>query len=312
MTEIFIGVDISKDHLDAHRLPDGASAQFPNDAKGIKALIRWIGPQAPERVVFEPTGADHRRLETLMSKAGLALSKVNPRQARRFAEATGKLAKTDRADAAMLARLGQVLKPAETEATDETLRYLRDLGVARDALVKDRTAAKNRQKVQLHPLLKRQTDARLKQICAQLKDIEAEILAVIRQDPERSRRLDILASIPGLGFITAFALLIGMPELGRLGPKQAAALAGLAPIARQSGQWRGKARIQGGRANLRQALYMPALIACRFNPDLKAKYEQLCEAGKPPKVAITAVMRKLIILANTLTAHDRTWTQKVA
>jgi transposase len=300
MTEIFIGVDISKDHLDAHRLPDGATAQFPNDDKGIKALIRWIGPQAPERVVFEPTGAYHRRFETLMAKQGLALSKVNPRQARRFAEATGKLAKTDRADAAMLARLGQVLRPIETKAPDETLRYLRDLVVARDALVKDRTAATNRQKEQVHPLLKRHTEARLKQIAAQLKDIEAEILAITRKDPELYRRLDILASIPGLGIITAFALLIGMPDLGRLGPKQAAALAGLAPIARQSGQWGGKARIEGGRTNLRQALYMPALIACRFKPDLKAKYQQLRQAGKPAKVAITAVMRKLIILANPL------------
>ena len=228
MTQSFIGVDISKDYLDAHRLPDGVSARFSNDAKGIRALIRWIGPQAPERIVFEPTGPYHRRFENLMAKTGFALSKVNPRQARRFAEATGKLAKTDRADAVMLARFGCMLMPAETAAPDETLSLLRDLGVAREALVKDRTAAKNRQKAQAHPLLKRQTVARLKQIADQLKAIEAEILVVIRRNPEVSRRLDILASIPGLGLITAFAMLIGMPELGRLGPKQAAALAGLA------------------------------------------------------------------------------------
>lgn len=312
MTEITIGVDISKDHLDAHRLPDGAESRFTNDKAGIKALVEWIGPAAPDRIIYEPTGAYHRLFERQLGQAGLVLVKINPRQARRFAEALGKLAKTDRADAAMLARLGMALKPQARPLASEIISQLRSLELAREALIKDRTAAKNRQKVLDHPLIKRQNTARLKQIAAQVKELEAEIQSLIAAYPDLAQRLKILTSIPGLGRQTASVLLINMPELGSLEAKQAASLAGLAPVTRQSGQWRGKARIRGGRANVRRALYMPALVAARFNADLKAKYHQLLAAGKPAKVAITAIMRKLITLANALLSQNRTWTEKVA
>ena len=141
--------------------------------------------------------------------------------------------------------------------------------------------------------------------------IEKEIRGLIEADFDLARRLDILVSIPGVSAITAFALLIDMPELGTLGQGQAASLAGLAPVARQSGNWTGRAFIRGGRANVRQALYMPALVAMRFNPDLKAKYDKLKEVGKASKVAITAIMRKLVVLANALLRDDRTWTQSI-
>jgi transposase len=312
MTKLTIGIDISKDKLDVYRLPDGAEHTFPNDQKGLKALLRWLSGAQVERIVFEPTGPYHRRMERTLSHAGLTLCKVNPRHARRFAEALGKLAKTDRLDAAVLARFGEALKPEPTTPRDDILNTLRELHLARLALVKDRTAAKNRQKQQEHPLIKCQAKARLRHIEEDLKSLEEEMTTLVSQHAELARRLAILVSIPGVGAITALAFLIEMPELGDLGPKQAAALAGLAPIAKQSGQWRGKARIQGGRAGLRQALFMPALIACRYNPDLHLKYDALVAAGKPAKVAITAVMRKLVILANTLVSQDRNWEPRMA
>ncbi|HYI88371.1 MAG TPA: IS110 family transposase [Beijerinckiaceae bacterium] len=311
MTRHTIGVDISKDALDVHRLVDGASRRFANDRSGFRALIAWIGADAT-RVVFEPTGPYHRAFERALAKGGLPLVKVNPRQARRFAEATGKLAKTDRLDAAMLARMGAVLELEVQPARREVFDGLKDLQMAREALVKDRTAARNRAKTLALPLLKRQNAERLKQIGRQMTAVEVAILAIIRADPSLARRFEILVSIPGLSRITAFALIVDMPELGELDAGEAAALAGLAPVVRQSGRWTGRAFIRGGRANVRRALYMPALVAARFNDDLKAVYDRLRASGKPAKVALVATMRKLLVLANALLRKGVTWTPKLA
>jgi transposase len=305
-----IGVDVSKDHLDAHRLADGASRRFANDKCGYKAFVKWFAQTPVERVVFEPTGPYHRAFERALGAAGVPFVKVNPRQARRFAEATGKLAKTDRLDAAMLARMGALLELEARPARSEVLLELKELYVAREALVKDRTAAKNRRKALTLSLLKRQNAQRLEQIDRQIVTVEAAILGIVEADASLADRFAILISIPGLSTITAFALLIAMPELGALEAGQAASLVGLAPIARQSGRWTGRSFIRGGRAGLRQALYMPALVAARFNPDLKAKYAQLLDAGKPAKVALTAIMRKLIVLANALLKANRHWAPK--
>ncbi|MDT4850374.1 IS110 family transposase ISHne5 [compost metagenome] len=301
-----IGVDISKDHLDVHRLSDGVSRRFANDSRGHRTLIGWL--ERPElRIVYEPTGPYHRAFEHRLAEAGFALVKVNPRQARRFAEATGRLAKTDRLDAAMLARMGALLELQARPARGPTLNDLKDLRMAREALVKNRTAARNRAKNLTLPILKRHNAEQLRQIERQIAALENEIMALIKVDPDLARRFDILVSIPGVSAITAFALLIDMPELGTLDQAQVASLAGLAPVARQSGQWIGRAFIRGGRANVRRALYMPALVAIRFNPDLKAKYDRLKAAGKASKLAITAVMRKLIIIANALLRDGRIW-----
>lgn len=311
MTNFTIGIDISKAELDAHRWPDGATRRFANTPVGLKGLLGWIGAET-SRIVFEPTGSYHRVLEQCLSKAGLPFVKVNPRQARRFAEATGRLAKTDRADAALLARMGAVLDLPPRPSVDDKLNDLRELRIAREALIKDRTAALNRGKQLTLTLLKRQNAERLKQIDRQLAQVDAEIGRRIETEPALKARLDILVSIPGISIITAVALLIDMPELGSLEQAQAASLAGLAPIARQSGSWTGRAFIRGGRSNVRRALFMPALVAARFNPDLKAKYQHLIKAGKPPKVAITAIMRKLIVLANALLKARRKWAPKTA
>jgi transposase len=311
MTDITIGIDISKDHLDAHRLPGDARRRFDNTPAGHTALIDWIG-EVPARVVYEPTGAYHRKLEGRLAAANMPIVKVNPRQARRFAEATGQLAKTDRLDAAMLARMGALLGLEPRPVRTAVLNDLKDLHIAREGLVKDRTAAKNRAKSLSLALLKRHNEARLRQIEQQLAAIDAAIKGLIEADPDLSSRFEILVSIPGIAAITAAMLVTEMPELGSLDPKEAAALAGLAPIARQSGAWKGKSFVHGGRKQVRQALYMPALVALRFNPDLKAKYEQLIGVGKAPKQAIAAVMRKLIVLANALLKKAAAWQEKTA
>lgn len=311
MTDTTIGIDISKDTLDVHRLPSSESRVFANDRTGHRALLRWIGIDV-ERVVYEPTGRYHRAMERTLAEAGLPLVKVNPLRARRFAESYGQLAKTDARDAAMLARMGATFDLSPRPVAGKSLGLLRELYVARTALIKDRTAAKNREKGLTITVLKKQSAQRLAQIKQQLETIEAEIAALIAQDTDLVRRRDILLSIPGISTTTATAMLTEMPELGALGGKQIASLAGLAPFVRESGKWKGKAKIKGGRASLRQALYMPALVATRYNPDLKARYQHLVAAGKPAKLAITAVMRKLLTTANALIRDDRTWTETIA
>ncbi|MEM1045754.1 MAG: transposase [Pseudomonadota bacterium] len=306
-----IGVNISKDHLDAYRMSDGANRSFTNDKTGHKAFKVWLGT-ADTRIVFEPTGPYHRAFERRLAEAGLALVKVNPRQVRRFAEATGKLAKTDKLDAAMLARMGSLLDLQARPVCSPLLNDLKDLSRAREALVKNRIAVKYRAKTQTLAILKRQNATQLRQIERHMAAIEDEIMALVTSAPELAHRFEILVSIPGISTVTALALIIDMPELGSLENGQAASLAGLAPVARQSGQRTGHAFIRGGRANVRQALYMPAIVAMRFNPDLKAKYIQLRAAGKPAKKAITAIMRKLIVLANALLRDDRKWAKSPA
>jgi transposase len=301
-----IGSDISKATLDCHVHPAGVERQFSNNTKGHKALIAWAGQWAVERIAYEATGTYHRALEVALGH--LPCVKLNPERARRFAQATGTLAKTDRIDARLLARMAVALQPPVRPARSPQQNQLAELVNARDGLVRDRTALKNRGKNLTIAFLKRQCIQRLEQIARHIAALDAEIASLIAADEKLARRHDILSSIVGLGTLTANQIIATMPELGSLDNKQAASLAGLAPIARQSGQWKGKSFIRGGRANVRQALYMPAVVAARFNPDLKAKYQQLIAAGKPAKIAITAVMRKLVVTANALLKADRLWT----
>jgi len=222
------------------------------------------------------------------------------------------LAKTDRLDAAMLARMGALLELQTRPPRTEAMLELKEFHLARETFVKDRLAAMNRRSALTAPLLKRQNAQRLEQIERQTAAIEAAILDKIHADADLARRFAILASIPGVSALTACALLIETPELGLLDAGQAASLAGLAPLARQSGRWTGHAFIRGGRAPVRRALYMPALVAARFNPDMTATYDRLRTAGKPAKLALTAVMRKLLLLANALLKANRTWSPKTA
>lgn len=306
-----IGIDISKTKLDCHRLSDGAYETFANTKTGFTALRRWIGKGMPERVVYEATGPYHGAFERTLS-GHLPLVKVNPLQARRFAQARGTRAKTDRVDAAVLAQMGAALGLQPDGPVREDQYELKELQVARTALTKDRTRLLNRIKTQTLALTKRRSKALLRQIEQSLEEVEAEIKTRLRATTGGALTHDILCSIPGIGEPTAAAILIECPEIGTLGRKQVASLAGLAPMTRQSGQWRGRAFIQGGRKFLRDALYMPALVAVRFNPDMAEKYKDMCARGKPKKVAQTAIMRKLLELANALVKDGRKWTPKPA
>ena len=307
-----VGVDISKDTLDVHLHPDGATHRFANATSGFTALLEWLAGQQIARIVFEPTGAYHHAFERRLGEAGLPLVKVNPLQARRFAEAIGTRAKTDVVDAAMLARFGAMAELQGRALVSQTIDELKELLVARRALIKDRTAASQRGQTRRSPLLKRQAAQRLRQVEHQITAIDQALRALCISDADLKARLAILVSIPGIGELTAMTMLIEMPELGTLEHKCVASLAGLAPIARDSGHSFAKRFIRGGRAHLRQALYMPALVAVRFNADMKKKYDVFIAAGKPAKVALTAVMRKLAILANALLRDHRFWTPSIA
>ena len=314
-----IGIDISKDTLDAYWLSSREHRQFCNDKAGAKALAFWARKTEVSHVIFEATGIYHRCIETGLAQHGISFARVNPRQARRFCEgerfgaigsrliANGRLAKTDRVDAALLAKMGALLELRADQPKSETLHDLKQLATARLALIKDRTAAKARLAATTHVPPSQQIKRRLKQIERDLSQVTEAIDAIVAADKDLAARAEILTSIPGIAKVTACVILTEMPELGHLSGKKAAALAGLAPISRQSGKWQGKERIQGGRASVRRAVYLPAVVATRFNPDMKAKYEHLISTGKCKKLAITAVMRKLIVTANTLLRDQRKW-----
>ena len=311
MTDNSIGIDISKDFLDAHRLSDGAAARFHNSPAGFRSLSTWLGDGRPTRVVFEATGAYHRSFERTFS-GKIPLVKVNPLQARRFAQACGTRVKTDAVDARMLASFGNALALEPDNPVDGKQFELRELFSSRGALIKDRTRLINRLQTQSLAFVKRQTKARIDQITRQLKALQKDINTRLQDCPSRARANTILRSIPGIGEVAAATILIEMPEIGTLDKKRAASLTGLAPMTRQSGKWRGKATIQGGRKQLRDALYMPALVAVKHNPNMCNKYQSMIKQGKPQKVALTAIMRKLIELANTLVKADREWVQNGA
>lgn len=311
MTEHTIGIDISKSNLDAFDLEGNDARQFENSVQGVRALQKWLATLDVTRIVYEATGPYHRRLETALS-GKFPLVKVNPLQARRFAQAVGTHAKTDAVDARCLARMGAALGLEADEPVSENLRDLRDLQTARAALIKERGRLRNRRLILTSGLLKRQTNARLTLVERQLGELDAEIARRIAEDTTSARKRDILSSIPGIGQIAAATILTFLPEIGTLGRKQAGSLAGLVPHNRESGQWKGKSFISGGRKPLRDALYMPALVAMRFNPDLKAKYQKMREAGKPAKIALVALMRKLIEIANALVKADRLWAERPA
>ena len=301
-----VGVDISKTRLDAWRLNE--AKRFVNDAGGFEDFAAWVGA-SDAVVVYESTGHYHRDFEEALA-GRLRLARVNAARARRFAQALGEEAKTDAADARVLAAMGRALPLREVEARPSAQRDLDDLATACDGLVKDLVAALNRRKHVRHKLLKRQNRNRLAQIERQLKAVDAETARLLAADPELARRAEVLGSIPGVGPVTVAGLVAEMPELGELEAKAAASLAGLAPMARESGNWKGRSYVKGGRQRARRLLYMAAVSAIRCNPDLAAKYRQLVGRGKPPKVALVAVMRKLLLLANVLLRDDRLWTPR--
>jgi transposase len=256
---------------------------------------------------MEATGKFHRQAHRNLHASGFKVAIVNPLRSRRFAEAIGTLAKTDRVDARMLALMGESLKPEALEPTPELMETLQELARGRESAVDSKTAIVNQIQTSNSKVLVRELKRQLSAVETAIENLEAELERQIDADPVLARRFEILTSIPGIGLVAAVALIVELNEIGRLSSKQAAMIVGLAPIACDSGQKTGTREIRGGRKHLRTALYMPANSAKQHNPDLKIFYDRLIKAGKLAKVAITAVMRKLLVLANTLVREDRLW-----
>lgn len=304
---VYVGIDVCKDWLDVHVHPLGRSLRVANSRDGLKRLRRELSNVAVELVVMEATGKYHRQAHRTLHAAGWPVAIVNPLRSRLFAEATGRLAKTDTIDARLLAILGESLAPEAQPPAPEALEELQELVAARQAAAAEATALVNRLGASATAFLKTELRRRIKSLQGHIARLEAEIEGRIAADPRLQRRYAIVRSIPGIGPVAATMLIIGLCELGACSNRAAALLAGLAPIAADSGERRGERHIRGGRAPVQNALYMAAVTASRFNPHLATFYRRLIAAGKKPKVALTAVMRKLVVLANTLLREDRPW-----
>ncbi len=303
---VVAGIDVGKSKLDAHILDSRLERQFDNTKPGRRALRNWLLKHGVTRAVFEPTGRYHRNLHQGLAEAGLETVLVNPLRSRRFAQAIGQLAKNDRVDAAMLARFGLLDGLDATPPLPRNLQLLSDWLALRRKLV-EQLGALRKLCAELAPEAAGCPGATLDALQADSASCECRMLTCIAADTALSRRAASIRSIPGCGPVTAACLCADMPELGTLGRRQAASLFGLAPFDRDSGQHRGGRSIRGGRAQPRHLLYMAALSAVRCEPAAKAFYERLLARGKPPKVALLAVMRKLVGLLDTLLREDRLW-----
>ena len=301
------GIDVCKAWLDVHILPAEVAVRFPNTKKGHAEILSLLKRHAVRRVVIEATGKLHRSVHVRLHEAGWQVAVVNPLRARLFAEAIGTLAKTDKVDARVLAVMAAMVAPGATPPLPENVENLREIARSRAAATAAKTALTNQLESATHAVVRRQIKRQIATAASAIKELVAAAVAAIKLDPAFRRRFVILKSIPGIGDITAVGLIANMPELGQLDDKKAGMLAGLAPIACESGQTTGKRHIRGGRGVVRTGIYMAALSAIEHNQPLSAFYDRLVAAGKPKKLAITAVMRKLIVLANTLLKEDRCW-----
>lgn len=304
---VYVGIDVCKERLDVYLHPLDERFSVANDAGGWRHLLRRLKEHAIERVVMEPTSKYHRATHRHLAAVGIAVALINPRRARLFAQACGQLAKTDQIDARILALIGERLQPGEVRPPTADEEALEELAGARSAALAERTAITNRLQTTSLAFLRRELTARRRSLDGHIERLEARIKAMIAADPVRARQAAIIRSIPGMGPVNVLAILTGLREIGRLNNKEAAALAGLAPFADDSGPRQGRRRIQGGRANLRKTLYMAAVAASRCNPELKSFYQRLRANGKSAKLALVAVARKLIVLANTLVTENRPW-----
>jgi transposase len=304
---VYVGVDVCKDWLDVYLHPLGRALRVANSREGIKRLKRELTDHSVKRIVMEATAKYHRQAHRSLSAAGFAVAVVNPLRSRLFAEAAGVLAKTDRVDARILAVLGESLAPDAKAPIAQAIEELQELFSARTAAMAELTALINRLGASTVRFLRTELTRRIKATQAHIDRLDDKLRDQISIDLALARRYAILTSIPGVGPVAAMGLLLGLAELGSCSAKAASHLAGLAPFADDSGERAGARHIRGGRAHVRIAIYMAAVAAARCNPDLAAFYKRLREHGKKPKVAITAVMRKLVVLANTLLKEDRYW-----
>jgi len=304
--EVFIGIDVSKDKLDVAVRPTGEFMSFSNNEDGISCVVDFVKSFSPNLVVLEATGGLETAAVGVLADKGLPVVVVNPRQVRDFAKATGKLAKTDEIDAHLIARFGEAVRPEIRPLKDQDAQKLTALITRRRQIVEMITAEKNRLNTAPKWTSKDiQTNISWLEKC--LKKVDKVLKNLLKKSPVWREKDEILQSTPGVGPVLSMTLLSGLPELGTLNRKEIAALVGVAPLNRDSGLFRGKRMIWGGRANIRSVLYMSATCAMRFNPTIRIFYERLRLAGKIHKVAITACMRKLLVILNTMIKNRTYW-----
>ena len=303
----FVGIDVSKAHLDVHVRPTAEAFRVSHDEAGISALIERLGPTAPAVIVLEATGGYEVTVAATLASAGLPVAVVNPRQVRDFARATGQLAKTDTLDARVIALFAEAVRPAPRPVPDEQAQALRELIARRRQLVDMLGAEQNRRRLLHDRRLQRHVDAHIAWLEEALRRLDRDLTTLIRSTPVWRETEDLLRSVPGIGPVTACTLIADLPELGRLDRRRIAALAGLAPFARDSGAFRGRRMIGGGRAHIRRVLYMATLTAIKHNPAIRAFYLRLVAAGRPGKLALTAAMRKLLTVLNAMLRDRRPW-----
>jgi transposase len=305
-----VGIDVSKAALDVALTPDAKVRRYHNTPAGRRSLATALTKAAPARIVLEATGGyEHPLLRTLI-QAGLPAVRVNPRQVRDFAKATGVLAKTDAIDARVLSRFASAVEPVHRPLPSPEQERLGRLQARREQIVGLRTAERNRLEQATDPLIKRTIQAVIRTLERQIEIIEAESAEVIAQHQKLERTYRVLTSVPGVGPVTAAVLMGQMPELGTLSRQAASALAGLAPYNDDSGQKKGARHIRGGRSQVRAALYMATLNAVKCNPVIQEDFARFIAQNRPWKVAMTACMRKLLTILNALVRDDMLWGEK--
>lgn len=302
----FVGIDVSKDYLDVALRPGDESWRLPHDASGLAELIHRLQAGPPTLIVLEATGGLEVPVAAALATAGLPVAVVNPRQVRDFAKATGHLAKTDRLEAQVLAHFAEAIRPVPRPLPDAQAQALKALLARRRQLVEMLTAERNRLHTAL-PEVRPSLEGHIAWLQQELDRLEAALREQIRQSPLWRAQEALLRTFPGVGAVTAYTLLIELPELGTLNRRRMAALVGVAPLNQDTGHRRGRRAIWGGRASVRAALYMATLVAVRHNPVIRAFYERLRQAGKAPKVALTACMRKVLTILNAMLKHHRPW-----
>ncbi len=305
-TEVFIGIDVARDSLEIAVRSTGEQWQVGNDAAGIPTLVPRLRVLRPTLIVLEATGGFELPVLAALGSAGLPVVAVNPRQVRDFAKAIGKLAKTDAIDARVLAHFAEAVRPPVRPLPDAATQALGALVTRRRQLVEMLTAEENRRASASLPV-RADIQQTISFLRTRLKGIDKELSQAVRNSPLWRQQENVLRSVPGIGPIVSVTLLADLPELGILGRKQIAALVGLAPLNRDSGTVRGKRTVWGGRATVRSALYMAALVGVRFNPVLRALYTRLVAVGKTKKVALTACMHKLLTILNAMLKHHTPW-----
>jgi transposase len=307
MDSIYVGIDVSKDRLDVHMLPSGQAFAVARDGKGLHELVERLSSVGPQLIAVEATGGFETIVAAAIAGAHLPLVVVNPAQVRHFAQAIGKRAKTDPIDAAVIARFAEAVKPEPRAVPDEAARLLSELVARRVQVIEMLVAERQREKRANAARVRKSLARHIAALERELPELDRDIDTMVRGSPVWREKEDLLITFPGVAHKIARSVLADLPELGRLTRRQIASLVGYAPFTRQSGRWKGKSMIAGGRPQVRAAIFMAALSASRRNPAMRVFYQRLLARGKPKMVALIAVARKVLTILNAMLRDKKSW-----